>query len=93
MMPGTTKDEVIAELVAMHCRLRAIASRMEIADIPREAACSALLDQAGSAALLAAFRLDIDAARKAADPAKMADETGRNQYALAGLITTQDETK
>ena len=93
MMPGTTKDEVIAELVAMHCRLRAIASRMEIADIPREAACSALLDQAGSAALLAAFRLDIDAARKAADPDKMADETGRNQYALAGLTTNQDETK
>lgn len=93
MMTGTTKDEVIAELVAMHCRLRAIASRMEIADIPREAACSALLDQAGSAALLAAFRLDIDAARKAADPVKMADETGRNQYALAGLITNQDETK
>lgn len=92
-MPGTTKDEVIAELVAMHCRLRAIASRMEIADIPREAACSALLDQAGSAALLAAFRLDIDAARKAADPAKMADQTGRNQYALAGLITNQDESK
>lgn len=91
MMPGTTKDEVIAELVAMHCRLRAIASRMEIAEIPREAACSALLDQAGSAALLAAFRLDIDAARKAADPGKLADETARIMYALAGI--NQDETK
>lgn len=93
MMPGATKEDVIAELVAMHCRLRAIASRMETADIPREAAVSALLDQAGSCVLLAAFRLDIDAARKAADPAKLADETARIMYALAGLTTNKDETK
>ena len=91
MMPGATKEDVIAELVAMHCRMRAIASRMETADIPREAAVSALLDQAGSSALLAAFRLDLDAARKAADPGKLADETARIMYALAGI--NQDETK
>lgn len=93
MMPGATKQEIIEELVNVHCRLRAIASRMQDSTIPREAACSALLDQAGSTALLAAFRLDLDAARKAADAGHMSATITRHQFALAGLSTDQDETK
>lgn len=93
MMPGATKEEVIAVLMSVHCQLRAIASRMEAADIPKEAAVSAILDQAASAVLLAGFRLDLEAARAAAEPSKLSDETARIMYALAGLTTNQDETK
>lgn len=87
-----THEELIAELVGTYCRLRAIASRMD-GNIAREAACAALVDQAGSAVLLAAYRLDGTEAAKAADAGRMAHDIARHQYALAGLTPDQDTAK
>lgn len=92
MSAAVTHKELIAELVGTYCRLRAIASRMDTSN-PRQAACAALADQAGSTALLAAYRLDATEAAKAADAGRMAYDIACHMYALAGLTPDQDTAK